>query len=230
MLRAIVFDFDGVIVDSEPLHHAAFLRVAEPLGVRFDYEEYLEKYVGYDDRDAFRVMFGGAAGQGDALPNGLRLDELCRQKGDAFASVVAEGVQPVAGVQALMEEAAAQMPIAVASGATRRDVNLILTRLRWADRFAAIVTADDVHYSKPHPQTYVLAVQRLAERYPHLSLTPADCLAIEDTAAGVASARAAGLMTLGLATTTSAATLHHAHRVVECLGSVTLQRLRQSLD
>lgn len=56
MLKAVVFDFDGVIVDSEPVHYRAFLRAAQGIGVQFDYAQYLERYVGFDDRDGFRAI------------------------------------------------------------------------------------------------------------------------------------------------------------------------------
>src|SRR5262245_12048442 len=97
MLKAIVFDFDGVIVDSELLHYRAFLKVAATVGVRFSYDEYLEKYIGYDDRDAFRVMLGLPVGPGSEA-NEKRVAALVEKKADAFEEVVHEGIEPIAGV------------------------------------------------------------------------------------------------------------------------------------
>ena len=232
MLKAIIFDFDGVIVDSEPLHFRAFARVAEPLGVTFDYQHYLKHLIGYDDRDAGRIMLAQAAGAGaNARPEDYRGDErriaaFREEKGRVFEQIVREGVPTIPGVVRLIEEAGAQMPIAVCSGATRADIDLILSGIKLNATFKTIVSADDVARSKPDPACYALAVERLARMHPALRLAPGDCLAIEDTAAGIASARGAGLQTLGLLTTSPRSELHRAQRVVENLEGVSVGQLR----
>jgi beta-phosphoglucomutase-like phosphatase (HAD superfamily) len=222
MLQAIVFDFDGVVVDSEPLHYQAFVLVGKSIGFEFTYDEYLATYIGFDDRDAFRVMLE-AAGQ-DVTPG--RVAELCRVKQDAFDTVVqaaaANGGQGLAipGALALIDEvAAAGLPRAIASGATRADIELMLGLLGKRDRFETIVTADDVERSKPDPASYTLAAERLG-------LAPGNCLAIEDTAAGLRSATDAGMMTLGLTTTGPAEPLATADRVIDDLQGVDLAQLR----
>ena len=227
MLKAIVFDFDGVIVDSEPLHFAAFLETFQPFGVSFDYAEYLERFVGYDDRDVARIVLAELAGRGDEADNADRLAELCRHKQEAFERIVAEGAKPIPGALELIAEAARTRPLAVASGATRRDIELILSQLGLEGRFAPIVTADDVSRSKPDPETYRLAVEGLAARHPAAGIEPATTLAIEDTSTGLAAARAAGLQTLGVATTESHNSLHLAHRAVESLTEVDMATLEQ---
>lgn len=229
MLKAIVFDFDGVIVDSEPIHYRAFLDVAATFEFTFDYEHYLRHYVGFDDRDGFRHMLVEA---GQPVDEQLVAD-LCNQKQEAFDRIAGEGVPMIQGARELIEEAAAitgAWPIAVASGATSADIDLILGGLSLRDRFAVIVSADHVHRSKPHPQTYELAVERLAGRYPDLAIKPEHCLAIEDTAAGLESAKAAGLRTLALTTTTGPAALAAAERVEENLSNVTIETLDQWYD
>ena len=230
MMKAIVFDFDGVIVDSEPLHYRAFLQISERFGVRFTYEEYLERYVGYDDRDAFRVMLGLPAGQLGSTADQQRVGELVEAKAVAFEKVVAEGVEPIRGVINLIHAAAEAVPVAVASGATSRDIRLILNRLGLGSRFETIISADMVKRSKPDPESYALAVQAIARRHPAARIEPGHCLAIEDTAAGIESARAAGLMTLGLTTTAPASRLHRAQRVIEHFEGLTLDQLRAWFD
>lgn len=226
MLKAIVFDFDGVIVDSEPLHYRAFLRIAEGFGLSFTYEQYLQEYVGFDDRDAFRHMLGQVRGQGPVAVEPARLMELCRAKGEAFAAVVEEGVEPIPGMPELVRSAAAELPIAIASGATRADIDLILGKMGLTDCFDIIVTADDVAKSKPDPTSYRVAVQKLASRHATLGIDPSECLAIEDTAAGVQSARGAGLMTLGLCSSSGPQVLHQAHRVIDSARGLTVRQLR----
>ena len=219
MLQAIVFDFDGILVDSEPLHFAAFREIARPLGVDFDYQQYLSELIGFDDRDAFAHILQRAETRAP-------LAELCEQKQQAFERLVQRGIDPIAGAMALVDDAAKHMPIAVSSGAVRRDIVPILDQLGRRDAFATIVTADDVARSKPDPQSYALAVQRLAERHPELALQPAHCLAIEDTAAGIESAKAAGLRTLGVTTTHDADELRLADRVITSLEQVGVRALR----
>jgi len=219
MLEAIVWDFDGVIVDSEPLHYRAFLRVAETIGYSFTWEEYLDKFIGFDDRDAFRAMLGDPQGGGPDEDR-PRLIALCEQKADAFEAVVNESVKPIPGTLEFINETAGSIRFAIASGATRRDIDLILGKLNLVGRFETIVSADDVAQSKPDPQSYALAVQRLG-------VLPGKSLAIEDTAAGVASARGAGLWTLGLSTSGPAEILQQAHRVIPNLKDITLEQLRE---
>lgn len=228
MFKAIVFDFDGVLVDSEPLHFKAFLAVGASLGVSFDYEQYLEEFVGYDDRDALQLMLQKA---GEITPgqraSEQRIHGLCEEKRIAFEQLVEAGIVPIPGAMPLMDDALANLPVAIASGALLSDIDLILRKLGRRDKIDIIVTADQVAKSKPDPESYRLAVERLAEKHGDLGLKPEHCLAIEDTAAGIASARAAGLMTLGLATTGPASTLSEAHRVVESLEPVNVAQLRQ---
>lgn len=231
MLKAIVFDFDGVIVDSEPLHYRAFLHVARGLGMEFDYAQYLERYVGFDDRDGFRAMLTDVPGTTPSQSgDNDQIALLCEMKAAAFEAVVAQGFETIPGMLRLIEQARQQMPIAIASGATKQDIDLILNKLNFTTFFNPIVTADDVARSKPDPHTYSLAVDGLANQHSKLAIEPSDCLAIEDTPAGIESARRAGLKTLGLATTHGADKLHAAHRVVQTVDGLTLDVLRQWFD
>ena len=227
MPNCIVFDFDGVIVDSEPLHFRAFVRVGKPLGFELSWERYLDEFVGYDDRDAFRVMLGHEAGTTSPPEIEARLPQLVQEKAQAFELEVNEGVDAIPGSLQLIEQLAGQIPIAISSGATQLDIRIILAKLGLENVFHATVTADDVQHSKPDPESYAKAVQLLAEKYPDHGISPGTALAIEDTATGIASARAAGLQVLGLTTTGPAELLHEATRVVPNLAGVTFDTLRQ---
>jgi len=229
MLKAIVFDFDGVIVDSEPLHHRAFNEVMHSLGVDFSYQQYLERYVGYDDRDGFRALLAdfphSSVGDDQA-----QFAQLCDQKATAFKSIVEKGFDTIPGVLGFIDKLPDDLPTAIASGATQHDIDLILTKLRLDHRFNPIVAADDTIQSKPHPQTYTLAVERLIERCPQMAIEPAHCLAIEDTPAGIESAKQAGLMTLALSTTCLPQHLHYADRLIPSFEGLTLKQLRAWYD
>ncbi len=219
MFQAIIFDFDGVIVDSEPLHYRAFMRVLEPLGWGFDYDRYLAKYVGFDDRDFYRELFAEHEQPLDAD----RLRELVTAKARAFKQVVGEGVRACDGAVAMIHACAGRWPLAICSGALRCDIDLVLPAIDdglLADRFTAIVTADDVARSKPDPACYLAAAERLG-------MAPTACLAIEDTVTGLAAARAAGMATLAVATTYPVDLLADADRAVETLAHLTADQLRK---
>lgn len=221
MLQAIVFDFDGVLVDSEPLHYQAFVMVGKSIGFEFTYDQYLAQYIGFDDRDAFRLMLAVSGEE----PTETRVAELCAMKQPAFDAIVKMGAQSgsiaIPGTLELIDEChAAGLPIAIASGATRADIELMLKLLGKRDRFEVIVTADDVEKSKPDPACYAMAAEQLG-------IAPERCLAIEDTKAGLMSALGAGLETLALATTGPADALSdHAPHVLDDLSGVTLGQLK----
>jgi beta-phosphoglucomutase len=221
MIKAIVWDFDGVIVDSEPLHYRAFLRVAKGFGFDFTWDDYVEKFIGYDDRDAFRIMLGRPP---EPTPDEDldHLAKLCDEKALAFEAVVNKCIEPIPGSITLIDQAAQTgMTQAIASGATRRDIELILDKLNLASRFTLVVSADDVARSKPDPQTYRLACEGLG-------IASNACLSIEDTPAGITSARGAGLWSVALnSSATDSSQLHQAHRMVETLEGLTVEQLQE---
>ena len=223
---AVVFDFDGVIADTEPLHYRAFQEVLLPEGMTYSWEEYLADYVGFDDRDAFRFGFRSA---GKALTD-ERLTALIDEKERVFEALVRGGdldVYPGIG-DLLAALRAAAIPVALCTGARSNDIRAALDALRLQDAFDAVVTADDVASSKPDPESYRRSMARLADVFPGRALRPEWCVAIEDTPAGVASAKAAGLRVLAVTTTHSAEALAKADRVaghLEGMGVDTLSAL-----
>jgi len=231
MPKAIIFDFDGVIVDSEPLHYQAFVLVGKSLNFEMTWEQYLNQYIGFDDRDAFRYMLAQAI-EGGYTPDienvNKTIDELIEKKRLAFEAIAETGTAAILGAVELIEEAAdAGLPIAIASGAVHADIEQMLRLLDIRDQFDIIVAADDVEHSKPDPTTYAMAFEKLAAKYPDAALTPDTTLAIEDTGAGLQSAIGAGLQTLALTTTSPDKVLQDADRVVEDLAGVNLGTLNR---
>ncbi|MEM9420577.1 MAG: HAD family phosphatase [Planctomycetota bacterium] len=231
MPNAIIFDFDGVIVDSEPLHYQAFVLTGKALGFDFSYEHYLTQFLGFDDREGFKHMLAQAIEAG-ATPDIDDVEEtisdLVSKKRTVFEALAASQTVAVPGTLDLVDAAhAAGLPIAIASGALLADIEQQLGILGRRHCFDIIVAADDaeVAHSKPDPTTYRLAYERLAAQHPDAGLDPATTLAIEDTAAGLASAQGAGLMTLGLSTTGTAESITIADRGIENLEGVTLDTL-----
>ncbi len=192
--EAVIFDFDGVIVDTEPLHYRSFQRLLEPLGLGFSWQEYTDSYMGFDDRDAFLEAF--AAG-GREL-NLEELHSLIAWKADIFQEVIRDGVTAYPGVVDLIRRLHTEgVPLAISSGALRSDIDPILSILGLQECFKTIVTADDVTKSKPDPECYQLAFDRLCQQHGQ-SFPKNFTVAIEDTPAGIISARQAGLQVIAV--------------------------------
>ncbi len=218
MLKAVVFDFDGVIVDSEPLHYQSMLRVVAKLGVEFSYAEYMDQYIGFDDRDAFRAI---------SRLKSLGLTEagvadLVAEKAKVLEAIVRRGIESFPGVESLIKELAGHYRLAICSGALAHDIQLMLPAIGDGDLmgyFERIITADDVARSKPDPEGYAMAAATLGCK-------PAECVAIEDTPTGLAAARAAGLRSVAVAHTYPAADLiEHAEKVVTRLPEISAAKL-----
>ena len=211
MLSAVVFDFDGIIVDSEPLHFRAFNEVLEPLGKSVAWEAYCETYIGFDDRAAFHEIFRAA---GERI-YGSALKKLILQKAEILQRYIEnEEAQPLPGAVELIKSIPVKLPVALCSGALRSDVDPILEKLGIADAFHVVVTAEDTDVSKPDPAPYRLALRRLAIE------DPSTVLAIEDTPAGIMSAKAAGLKVLAVTNSYDRNYLLEADAVIDSLEHV----------
>jgi HAD superfamily hydrolase (TIGR01509 family) len=222
MLDAVIFDFDGIIVDTEPLHYRAFQEILAPIGLGYSWDDYLDRYLGFDDRDAFREAFRSG---GKSLEEG-DLRRLIVEKGDAFNRIIVSGVTPYPGVVELIRSLKGRIPMALCSGALPGDIAPILEQLGISEHFDVIVTAADVRKSKPDPESYALAVERLKGAFPEKGIIPENCLAIEDTPAGIASATGAGLKVMSVTNSYPEEELSGAAKVLQTLAGVGLQALR----
>ena len=221
-LTAVIFDCDGILVDTEPLHYQAFQKVLVPLGLGHSVERYMEEFIGFDDRDAFVHAFREAGRKIDTTT----LGRLIEAKARALQELVEQEVPTFPGVVELVRElAAGNIPMAVASGALRHEVEAFIRSLGLADAFCAIVAADDVKKSKPDPETYIAALERLKETLGWTSINPARCIAIEDTPAGILSAKTAGLFAVAVTNSFPRDQLAGADHVVDSLSSLHLAEM-----
>ena len=220
MLRAIVFDFDGVIANSEPLHFSAFRDVLHEEGVVLTEADYYTRYLGYDDVGVFEAV---GAGQGPWTRE--RVADLVARKAVRLEALERGGSVLFPGAAAAIRRAAAAMPIAIASGAIGVEIRRVLQRERLIDCFTAIVAAEDVPVNKPAPDPYLRAVALLAGACGG-RLAPADCVAIEDSRWGLESARAAGLRTVAVTQTYEASALAGAaDLIIDSLDALDLTAL-----
>lgn len=222
-LHAIIFDFDGVIANSERLHLLAFQQTLDGTPLALATDAYYAHYLGFDDHGVFRQL---AADQGHRLDQG-DLDALVAAKGHRYDALAAAGEMLFPGAADFIRAAAARVPIAVASGAQTHEIDDVLGKAGLRAHFLAVVGADQTPNSKPAPDPYLEAFARLG-RITGRALLPTRTVAIEDSRWGLESARAAGLRTVAVATTYAAEVLTaHAELVVSGLDGLDLDTLEQ---
>jgi beta-phosphoglucomutase len=193
MTAAILFDFNGVIVDDEPQHCDALITTLAGYGCSLDRETYYRDYLGFDDRECFRFAF---AGQGKPADDRV-VAEAIERKSSVYQEAVRKSLRLVPGAADFVEAAALDgFQLAIVSGALRREIELVLELSSLWPHFAEIVAAEDVSACKPDPQGYNRARSAL-------DLAAPRCVVIEDSLPGLAAARAAGLRCAILATSHS---------------------------
>ena len=219
-LQAIVFDFDGVIANSEPLHFRGFQQTLAEEGIALAPAEYYARYLGYDDVGAFRAV---AADRGVSLTE-RQLASLVARKGVKMQELLHAGSVLFPGAEQFVRDAAAAVPIAIASGALRHEIDEIVDAAGIAHLFTAIVASGDTPESKPSPQPYCLAFERLCAATGR-NLDPRRCAAIEDSRWGLDSARGAGLRCVAVTTSYAASELAGAELIADGLDTLTLEAL-----
>lgn len=219
-MKAVLFDFDGVLVNSEPLHYRALRGCLLPEGIDVGEAEYARFYLAYDDWEAIRIALERHGIRYDPE----RVQALAERKAQLFDELLAT-VPLFPGARELVEALAREVPIAIASGALRSEIERILQPSGLRPLFGAVVGADDVERCKPDPEPYLTAMMRLRPRAPELR--PQDCVVIEDTMPGIASALAAGMKVVAVAQTYAADRLRAAHLVVDSVAALDVEGLRQ---
>ena len=225
MLRAMIFDCDGVIADTEPLHFAALQTILREDGIDLSQELYYREYLALDDRACFIKAFSN---QGVALTQEM-LSRLIARKAAAVEPVLKAHVLPFPGAVDLIRKASQRFLLAVASGALRREVELILRTAGVSACFPAIVGAEDVARSKPHPDPFIEALARINAGSP-ARIEPNECLVIEDSIYGVRSAHAAGMRCLAVTNSFPREMLAEAELVVASLEDVSLGQLESLFE
>jgi HAD superfamily hydrolase (TIGR01509 family) len=221
MFRAVIFDFNGIIVDDEPIHFELFQRVLGEEGITLTEEAYYARYLGFDDRGAFMTGYR----DNDRPLTDLKLAELIDRKAAYYQQAIRDHVAIFPGVKALVYELAPVVPLGIASGALRREIVTILTTAGLLNYFQAIVSSEDVAHGKPEPEIFLKVLATLnAGASPQIEL--ADCIVIEDSKEGIRGARRAGMKCLAVTNSHPAELLSEAHAVVKSLEEVNLTFLQ----
>lgn len=208
MIRAVVFDFDGVIANSEPLHFRAYRDVLADRGLTLTETAYYERYLGYDDIGAFRAI---GADTGVSLTE-ADIATLVARKAVRLEELEKSGSVLFPGAREAIARMASSWPTAIASGALKAEILRVLRHEALTAHIRAVVSAEDTEASKPDPAPYLRAVSLLGSDVP--GLQPQECVAIEDSHWGLVSARAAGLRTIGITHTYGTSALTGASDVV----------------
>ena len=225
MLRAIIFDFDGVIADSEPIHFAVFQRVLGDKGFFLSQEEYYADYLGYDDKGCFAAFL---TAHGHPVTQ-KTIDDLVKRKAAAYFNYIKERSVIFPGVCDFIHEAATKHPLAVCSGALRHEIEFILEQAGIRKAFAHITSAEDVIHGKPNPEGFLHALAALNEQGASRFMIPSECLVIEDSLPGIRGAHAAGMKVLAVANTHRPEELQEADAVTSSLADVKLSELLHRL-
>jgi len=225
-VRAIIFDLDGTLADTEQLHFEAFNAVLRPHGIEIARNDYFSRLIGYDDHDCFALLLREhRKSASDAL-----IGELITQKTAVYQATVAGRQVLFPGAAEFVRCCARRFPLALVTGTLRAEAELILRKAEIRGLFTDIVTAEDVEHGKPEPDGYNAALGRLGSILrPHPPLLAAECLAIEDTAAGIEAAHRAGMRVLVVAQTVPASKLAAADFVRPSLAETNLDELLRVL-
>ena len=214
MLKGVVFDLDGVIVDSHPLHKQAWRAFLAYLGKEVSEADLDFIFEGRKRREIL-IHFLGDLSDSDIQLYGQKKDEFFRQ--------VSADLKPISGTLEFIKSVRqAGLSMAVATSASRQRTLWTLEQLELAESFSVVVSGDDVALGKPNPATYRIASQRL-------SLHPKFLLALEDSVSGVRSAISAGLRCIGIVPRENASSLMEAgaDRVVQTLMNLSIQDLEE---
>lgn len=211
-IRGAIFDWDGVVIDSSRHHEESWERLAREEGLPLP-EGHFKRGFGMKNEVIIPEQLHWATDRGEIQRLSLRKEALYREV------VRAWGIDPLPGVSALLTSLAdAGIPAVIGSSTHRENIETALGLLGFRDRFAAMVTAEDVHRGKPDPEVFLKAAGRI-ER------APAECVVFEDALVGIEAAKAAGMRVIAVATTHPLQELSHADLAVATLEAVSADRL-----
>lgn len=223
MLKAVLFDCDGVIADSEHMHLALFQEVLKSRGIQVSKEQYMERYLAMDDRGCFQAVY---------RDNGKTLteDEMAKmiaEKTVLYKKKAAESLVILPGVVEFVMAVSQKYPLAMASGALRDEVMLMIDTAGIKHYFDAVVAAEDVKNGKPAPDAYLKALEELNKKYPGRNLQPAECLVVEDSKHGIVSAHKAGMKCVAVCSSYTPEELAAADKVVPVLTAARVRVLEE---
>ena len=227
-LKAVIFDFNGIIIDDESIHRQLTEEMLLGENLNMQAGEFEKVCLGRSDRSCFRELL---ANHGRVVDENY-LERLLQNKTRAYAKKLEEieKLPLYPGVEDIIYKARSRgLKIGLVSGALRSDIEFIINRGNLGQYFEVVISTDDVTTSKPEPEGYLLSVRLLNDLYPDLNLKPQECLAIEDTPAGIQAAKNAGMQVVAVANTYPFHMLQRqANLTVDYLTDLELERIQET--
>lgn len=223
-IRGLIFDFNGVIVDDEPLHARAVQRVLKEENVELSLPEYYDRYLPFDDYNCLLNILRDRQEPCDEA----RIRDLVARKASHYFREVRENIPALDGSIGFIRSLPRELPVVIASGAARREIEFLLDQLHLCDRFLKIIASGDVANSKPHPEAFLKAFELLKDRLDGLKRN--EVVVFEDSYLGVQAARRTQLKCVALSTSYSRERLAAADLVVDSLAGWTIERLEAAID
>ena len=223
MLQTVIFDFDGVITDSEVLHLRSFNQVLAQYGVEITEKDYYKVYLGLTDLDCFKLL----ASEGQFGLTEEQIENLAKEKKQVFEKLAKNECSIIEGVRDFLQMLRQNnIPMAICSGALLAEIELILEQAQLRSFFEVIVSAEQVEKGKPNPEGFLLTLQKLNEKIPS-SILAEQCIVIEDSHWGLEAAKAARMHTIAVTNSYDADELRLAEKTVTQLGKLTIDDLQK---
>ncbi len=225
MLQAIIFDFDGVIANSEPLHYAAFRHVLAKESILLTESQYYTDYIGMDDKGCFAALL--TRHHRTLSPDVIT--DLIRKKSTYFHEHITQSLCLFDGVVDFISMLTKRWPLAIVSGALRNEIEVILGEAGLRDAFLSIISAEDVNEGKPNPEGFLKGLDALNRSEMQSIVQPANCLVIEDSVPGVDGAQAAGMRCLAVSNTYPPEHFAQADAVTDSFAEYDIDALERKL-
>ena len=223
MLRSVIFDFDGVITDSEILHLRAFNKVLAKFNLEINTKDYYTKYLGYTDADCFKQLIADGLLEADKR----QIPELIEQKNHIFEELARNDGKTIEGVREFLNMLAQNnIPMAICAGALLTEIELLLDDANLRHFFVTIVSAEHVKKGKPHPDGFLLTLKKLNKGRSD-PIKAEQCIVIEDSLWGLQAAKAAGMHSVAVTNSYEAEQLRLADKIVDKLSDLSMEDLQQ---
>jgi len=229
MLRVVIFDFDGVITDSEILHFRAFNQVLGQYGIELTKQEYYKTYLGFNDADCYGLLIQ----QGLLKAGQEQIGNLIDEKKHIYKELAKTEGKMIEGVReflTLLEDNS--IPMAICSGSLLTEVEMVLEDTGLRHLFEVIVSGEQVKKGKPDPEGFLLTLKRLndnatSEKAGNQNhILPGECIVIEDSHWGLEAAKAAGMHTIAVTNSYGAEQLGMAEKIVNQLDELSIEDLQ----
>jgi len=223
MLKAVIFDFDGVITDSEVLHLRAFNRSLVPFGVEITTKDYYQNYLGFSDFDCYKALIE----HGLLKVDEPEIPEIIKEKSRIYEQLARTEGRTIEGVHEFLKMLDGNhIPMAICSGSLLVEIELMLDEAKLRHFFTTIVSAEQVKQGKPHPEGFLLTLRKLNEIC-QSPIAANECVVIEDSQWGLKAGKAAGMHVIAVTTSYDADQLPIAERIVDRLNELTINDLHQ---